>query len=262
MQLRSVDPVRHSTPAKNKERTWSPSPVHPSRHTPPRCTLIRRGVRFSRCSDLLGPARYEVQSATTNPHRPALPHPVEQHRFEASGNDLRHPWRQQHDIEYDRRGGSKDPGPALLGHLVRIRLNRSRTAWSSWRLTSRVMTAPSNRVSTIRDTRSCGGATNAFRSPPSATDLPRSGVRERVLSRTNSGDRVGLAPPVPHISCWTNDGRRVSKQLQDAGDPSLWTTIRHRDGPVLHKGATNFTPHLRGLRHIRVQMSFTAETGH
>ena len=35
------------------------------------------------------------------------------------------------------------------GILYGVRLNRSRTAWSSRRLTSRVMTAPSSRVSTI-----------------------------------------------------------------------------------------------------------------
>ena len=53
---------------------------------------------------------------------------VEHHRFEASGNDLRHPWWQQHDIEYRRRGGGKDGGPALLGSseglFVRLRQGR------------------------------------------------------------------------------------------------------------------------------------------
>ena len=43
---------------------------------------------------------------------------MKQHRFKASGNDLRHPWRQQDDIKDRGRSSGEDGGPALLGHLV------------------------------------------------------------------------------------------------------------------------------------------------
>ena len=75
---------------------------------------------------------------------------MKQHRFEAPGNSSRHPRRQHNDVKDRRCGSSNQCSPTLLGHLVvSVRLNRSRTAWSNRRLTSRVMTAPTRIVSTI-----------------------------------------------------------------------------------------------------------------
>ena len=170
--------------------------------------------------------------------RTVQPHHVEQLRFEASANDLLH------------RCGNKDPRPSLMGILYALHLNRSRTAWSNRRRTSRVMTAQSSRVSMV-----CALRVGKF------VALVPEFLRQLPKPRLPTPRLKPLKDPAVHAR-WTNDGCRVSKQLEDAGGKSLWTTIPHRHHPVLHTGTTNFTPHLRGLRHIRVRMSFTAETVH
>ena len=124
-------------------------------------------------------------------------------------------------------GGARPPGPpqgvCTDGEVgVHVRVGSA--------LAPRCFSSPFSAVirtasMTLRpDTRSCGGATNACPSPPSATDLPRSGVRERVLSRTNSGDRVALGRRLVGVE---HSGSSQSELDDDVGDRAA-----RSEGPI------------------------------